>query len=123
MITIRLPTLLQWLSASATAVLPVPSADIEREAGIRRRGLSDPDEDGISPGAFARRQDRHHLGRGLAIEIERRGLGVRRTRIGDAYKVRILATVAIERPGGKSHRVGRAGERTEHGFVVVLAMN
>ena len=27
--------------------------DIEREAGIGRRGLSDPDKDGISPGALA----------------------------------------------------------------------
>jgi len=97
--------------------------DIEREAGIRRRGLSDPNEDGVSPGAFARRQHRHHLGRGLAIEIERRGLSVRRARIGDAYEVRVLATVAIECPGGKPHRVGRAGERTEYGFIVVLAMN
>src|SRR5262249_13614409 len=82
-----------------------------------------PDEDGISPGAFARRQDRYHPGRGLAIEIERRRLGVRGTRIGDAYEVRILATVAIVRSGSKSHGVGRTGERTEHGFVVVLAMN
>ena len=97
--------------------------DLERETLVRRIGLLDPHVKVVPPRAFGRRQDSQRPGRRLAIEIEEGRLGVRRRGIGGAHDIRVLATVLVERPGGETHRVGRAGERAIHGLVLAHAVD